>query len=116
MSAPQDTGARDEQAWPSPEEIEARLRAQREELAASVDDLAARVDPRTQARATGEQLRERARTAGTDLRSRVGDWGDRARATARRAQEGDSEALTAVLAVAGGVVATGLLVGRLLRR
>ena len=35
----------------TPEEIEARLRAQREALAGSVDELAARVDPRVQPRA-----------------------------------------------------------------
>lgn len=114
MSAQEPGGDTEEPA--TPEQIEARLRAQREELAASVDDLAARVDPRVQARAAGEQLRERAQSAGSDLRTRVSDLGERARRTVERAQEGDSEALTAVLAAAGGLVATGLVLGRLLRR
>ncbi|ERH23406.1 hypothetical protein HMPREF1979_01805, partial [Actinomyces johnsonii F0542] len=40
----------------SPEQIEERLRAQRVALAASVDELAARADPRAQAREAGEHL------------------------------------------------------------
>ena len=40
----------------SPEQIEERLRAQREALAASVDEFASRVDPRTQAREAGDVL------------------------------------------------------------
>ena len=44
----------------SPEQIEERLRAQREALAASVDEFASRVDPRTQAKEAGEHLREQA--------------------------------------------------------
>ncbi|WP_309322959.1 DUF3618 domain-containing protein, partial [Actinomyces stomatis] len=44
----------------SPEQIEERLRAQRVALAASVDEFASRVDPRTQAKEAGEHLREQA--------------------------------------------------------
>ena len=41
----------------SPEQIEERLRAQREALAASVDEFASRIDPRTQATEAGEHMR-----------------------------------------------------------
>lgn len=112
---------------PTPEEIEARLRAQREALSVSVDELAARVDPRVQARAAGEQLKDRAETTAADLRKkaettavdlreRLDELRERARSTVERAQDGDSEAIRTVVAVGGGVLAAGLLLGRLLRR
>uniref|UniRef100_UPI0028E6E0D3 DUF3618 domain-containing protein n=1 Tax=Actinomyces viscosus TaxID=1656 RepID=UPI0028E6E0D3 len=54
-------GAEETGAEPlSPEQIEERLRAQRVALAASVDEFASRVDPRTQAKEAGEPLREQA--------------------------------------------------------
>ncbi|RJF41919.1 DUF3618 domain-containing protein [Actinomyces sp. 2119] len=58
-----------------PEQIEERLRAQRQALAASVDELAARVDPRTQARQTSQQLRGRAEARIAVLRQRAEAYG-----------------------------------------
>ena len=114
----------------SPEQIEERLRAQRVALAASVDELAARADPRTQAREAGEHLREQA-TARTDrlreqaaagadrLREEARRLADRAEQTWERAKQGDSEATSAVAkaaAVAGGVVTAGIVLTRFARR
>lgn len=104
------------QAPEGPEDIEARLRAQRETLAASVDELAARVDPRTRARLAGEDLRGRADAAATGLRDRAGGLADRARQVVEDARAGDSEMLTRVAAAAGGALAVSLIVARLLRR
>lgn len=104
------------QAPEGPEDIEARLRAQRETLAASVDELAARVDPRTRARLAGEDLRGRADAAATGLRGRAEDLANRARRTIEDARAGDAEAIRRVAAVAGGALAVSLVVGRLLRR
>lgn len=92
-----------------PEDIEARLRIQREALAA-------RVDPRTRARLAGEDLRGRADAAATGLRDRAEDLADRARRTIEDARAGDAEAIRRVAAVAGGALAVSLVVGRLLRR
>lgn len=114
----------------SPEQIEERLRAQREALAASVDEFASRVDPRTQAREAGEHLREQA-VAGADrlreqaeagagrLREGARRWAEQAEETWERAKQGDSEAsskLAKAAAVAGGVVAAGIVLTRLARR
>ena len=114
----------------SPEQIEERLRAQREALAASVDEFASRVDPRTQAREAGEHLREQA-VAGADrlreqaeagagrLREGARRWADQAEETWERAKQGDSEATSALAkaaAVAGGVVTAGIVLTRLARR
>ncbi|SHI92887.1 Protein of unknown function [Actinomyces denticolens] len=104
---------------PTPEEIEARLRAQREALAGSVDELAARVDPRAQARAAGEDLKERAQETAADLRERAGSLRDHVSETLHRAQAGDEEAIRStatVVAVAGGAIAAAVALGRLLRR
>lgn len=114
----------------SPEQIEERLRAQRVALAASVDELAARVDPRTQAREAGEHLREQASARADQLREQAAAGAGRLREEARRlaeqaeetwerAKQGDSEAtsaLTKAAAVAGGVVTTGIILARLARR
>ena len=114
----------------SPEQIEERLRAQRVALAASVDELAARVDPRTQAREAGEHLREQASARADHLREQAAAGAGRLREEARRlveqaeqtwerAKQGDSEAtsaLTKAAAVAGGVVTTGIILARLARR
>ena len=114
----------------SPEQIEGRLRAQRAALAASVDELAARVDPRTQAREAGEHLREQASARADHLREQAAAGAGRLREEARRlaeqaeetwerAKQGDSEAtsaLTKAAAVAGGVVTTGIILARLARR
>ena len=114
----------------SPEQIEERLRAQRVALAASVDELAARADPRTQAREAGEHLREQATAradrlreqaaAGADrLREEARRLADRAEQTWKRAKQGDSEATSAVAkaaAVAGGVVTAGIVLTRFARR
>ncbi|OLO60383.1 DUF3618 domain-containing protein [Actinomyces oris] len=114
----------------SPEQIEERLRAQREALAASVDEFASRIDPRTQAREAGEHLREQA-AAGADrlreqavagagrLREGARRWAEQAEETWERAKQGDSEAsskLTKAAAVAGGVVTAGVVLARLARR
>ena len=114
----------------SPEQIEERLRAQRVALAASVDELAARADPRTQAREAGEHLREQATARADRLREQAAAGADRLREEARRladraeqtwerAKQGDSEATSAVAkaaAVAGGVVTAGIDLARVARR
>ena len=114
----------------SPEQIEERLRAQREALAASVDEFASRVDPRTQAREAGEHLREQASARADQLREQAAAGAGRLREEARRlaeqaeetwerAKQGDSEATSALAkaaAVAGGVVTTGIILARLARR
>ena len=114
----------------SPEQIEGRLRAQRVALAASVDELAARVDPRTQAREAGEHLREQASARADQLREQAAAGAGRLREEARRlaeqaeetwerAKQGDSEAssrLAKAAAVAGGVVTAGIVLTRLARR
>ena len=63
----------------SPEQIEERLRAQREALAASVDEFASRADPRTQAREAGEHLREQASAKADHLRKQAAAGADRLR-------------------------------------
>ena len=114
----------------SPEQIEERLRAQREALAASVDEFASRIDPRTQAKEAGEHLREQASAkadhlreqaaAGADrLREEARRWAEQAEETWERAKQGDSEAsskLAKAAAVAGGVVTAGIVLSRLARR
>lgn len=114
----------------SPEQIEERLRAQREALAASVDEFASRADPRTQAREAGEHLREQASAKADHLREQAAAGADRLREEARRlaeqaeetwerAKQGDSEAsskLAKAAAVAGGVVTAGIVLTRLARR
>ena len=114
----------------SPEQIEERLRAQRVALAASVDEFASRVDPRTQAKEAGEHLREQASAkadhlreqaaAGADrLREEARRWAEQAEQTWERAKQGDSEAtstLAKTAAVAGGVVTAGIVLTGLARR
>ena len=114
----------------SPEQIEERLRAQRVALATSVDELAARVDPRTQAKEAGEHLREQASAkadhlreqaaAGADrLREQARRWAEQAEQTWERAKQGDSEAtstLAKAAAVTGAVVTAGVVLTRLARR
>ena len=114
----------------SPEQIEKRLRAQREALAASVDEFASRIDPRTQAREAGEHLREQASAKAEHLREQAEAgagrlregarrWAEQAEETWERAKQGDSEAsskLAKAAAVAGGVVTAGIVLTRLARR
>ena len=114
----------------SPEQIEERLRAQREALAASVDEFASRIDPRTQAREAGEHLREQASAKADRLREQAEAgagrlregarrWAEQAEETWERAKQGDSEAsskLAKAAAVAGGVVTVGVVLTRLARR
>ena len=114
----------------SPEQIEERLRAQRAALAASVDEFASRVDPRTQAREAGEHLREQASAKAEHLREQAvagagrlreeaRRWAEQAEETWERAKQGDSEAtstLAKAAAVAGGVVTAGIILSRLVRR
>ena len=114
----------------SPEQIEERLRAQRVALAASVDEFASRVDPRTQAKEAGEHLREQASAkadhlreqaaAGADrLREEARRWAEQAEQTWERAKQGDSEAtstLAKAASVAGAVVTAGVVLTRLARR
>ena len=125
------SGSRTTESGPlSPEQIEERLRAQREALAASVDEFASRADPRTQAREAGEHLREQAGAKVDHLREQAAAGADRLREEARRlaeqaeeiwerAKQGDSEAtstLAKAAAVAGGVVTAGVVLARLARR
>ena len=114
----------------SPEQIEERLRAQREALAASVDEFASRIDPRTQAKEAGEHLREQAAAGAGRLREQAEAgagrlregarrWAEHAEETWERAKQGDSEAssrLAKAAAVAGGVVTAGIVLTRLARR
>lgn len=114
----------------SPEQIEERLRAQRAALAASVDEFASRVDPRTQAREAGEHLREQASARADHLREQAAAgagrlreearrWAEQAEETWERAKQGDSEAtstLAKAAAVAGGMVTAGIVLSRLARR
>lgn len=114
----------------SPEQIEERLRAQREALAASVDEFASRIDPRTQAKEAGEHLREQASAKAEHLREQAEAgagrlregarrWAEQAEQTWERAKQGDSEAsskLAKAAAVAGGVVTAGIVLTRLARR
>ena len=114
----------------SPEQIEERLRAQRAALAASVDEFASRVDPRTQAREAGEHLREQASARADHLREQAEAgagrlregarrWAEQAEETWERAKQGDSEAtstLAKAAAVAGGVVTAGIVLARVARR
>ena len=114
----------------SPEQIEERLRAQRAALAASVDEFASRVDPRTQAREAGEHLREQASARADHLREQAAAgagrlreearrWAEQAEETWERAKQGDSEAtstLAKAAAVAGGVVTAGIVLSRLALR
>ena len=114
----------------SPEQIEERLRAQREALAASVDEFASRIDPRTQAKEAGEHLREQASAKAEHLREQAEagagrlregarSWAEQAEETWERAKQGDSEAssrLAKAAAVAGGVVTAGIVLTRLARR
>ena len=114
----------------SPEQIEERLRAQRAALAASVDEFASRVDPRTQAREAGEHLREQASARADHLREQAAAgagrlreearrWAEQAEETWERAKQGDSEAtstLAKAAAVAGGMVTAGIVLSRLVRR
>ncbi|OLO76652.1 DUF3618 domain-containing protein [Actinomyces oris] len=114
----------------SPEQIEERLRAQREALAASVDEFASRIDPRTQAKEAGEHLREQASAKAEHLREQAEAgagrlregarrWAEQAEETWERAKQGDSEAsskLAKAAAVAGGVVTAGIVLTRLARR
>ena len=114
----------------SPEQIEERLRAQRVALAASVDEFASRVDPRTQAKEAGEHLREQASAKADHLREQAEAgagrlregarrWAEQAEETWERAKQGDSEAsskLAKTAAVAGGVVTAGIVLTRLARR
>lgn len=114
----------------SPEQIEERLRAQREALAASVDEFASRIDPRTQAKEAGEHLREQAAAGAGRLREQAQAgagrlregarrWAEQAEETWERAKQGDSEAsskLAKAAAVAGGVVTAGIVLTRLARR
>ena len=76
----------------SPEQIEERLRAQREALAASVDEFASRIDPRTQAKEAGEHLREQASAKADHLREQAaagaGRLREQAEAGAGRLREG----------------------------
>ncbi|MBF0696601.1 DUF3618 domain-containing protein [Actinomyces bowdenii] len=72
---------------PSPEEIEAELRAQRQSLAESIDELMSRISPREQARQAGDDLREQAETRLTALRHRTGSGVAELRRQGREAEE-----------------------------
>ena len=99
-------------------------------LAASVDEFASRIDPRTQAKEAGEHLREQAEAGAGRLREQAEAgagrlregarrWAEQAEETWERAKQGDSEAsskLAKAAAVAGGVVTAGIVLTHLARR
>ena len=106
--APEGTG--------TPEEIEVRLAAQRDALAASVNELATRVDPRSVARSTLSDLGVRATDAAGDLRRRAGRLRERAEQTVEKARDGDQTAQGTVAAVAAGTGLAVLAAIKVLRR
>ena len=115
MSAGADAGSQETRAE-TPEEFEARILAHRTTLAAAVDELAARVDPREVVRSKAEDLGERASGLAGDMRRRAEDLRSRAEATVDRAREGDQGAQGTVAAVVTGAGVATLLVLRALRR
>nr|WP_300339501.1 DUF3618 domain-containing protein [Actinomyces sp.] len=94
----------------TPEEIEARLAAQRADLAASVDALADRVSPSAQVREAAQEVKTNARELGQSLRDLGSDLREHATRTVSQACEGEPEALKA-LAVAGGALVAAAAVG-----
>lgn len=82
-------------------EIEARLQASREALAADVDALAARFSPKGQARQAGRRLRQRTQGALSPLLQHTEAGLRSAAGAVRQAQAGDAEARRLLGAVAG---------------
>ena len=60
---------------PSAQELEEQLKAQREALAQSVDDLAERVNPKAQAKEKAEQVRAKAAEAGSSISESLHQFG-----------------------------------------
>lgn len=82
-------------------EIEARLQASREALAADVDALAARFSPKGQARQAGRRALDRAQGALSPLLQHTESGLRSAASAVRQAQAGDAEARRLLGAVAG---------------
>lgn len=93
-------------------EIQAQLKATREEITQTLSQLVDQVDPRQavkrskeQAQATAADLQEQAKASVADLR-------EQAKATVEEAKGGDTRAIAIVAGVAAGVLAVGALVIR----
>ena len=106
---------------PSAQELEEQLKAQREALAQSVDDLAERVNPKAQAKEKAEQVRAKAAEAGSSISeslseslhqfSFIAKEMSEGRTQAKyywdRAGEGDSSARVMVATVGAGALLVG---------
>ena len=103
---------------PSAQELEEQLKAQREALAQSVDDLAERVNPKAQAKEKAEQVRAKAAEAGSSISESLHQFGfiakemsEGVRAQAKyywdRAGEGDSSARVVLATVGAGALLVG---------
>lgn len=107
---------------PSAQELEEQLKAQREALAQSVDDLAERVNPKAQAKEKAEQVRAKPAEAGSSISESLSEslhqfsfiakeMSEGVRAQAKyywdRAGEGDSSARVVVATVGAGALLVG---------
>ena len=103
---------------PSAQELEEQLKAQREALAQSVDDLAERVNPTAQAKEKAKQVRAKAAEAGSSISESLHQFSfiakemsEGVRAQAKyywdRAGEGDSSARVVVATVGAGALLVG---------
>ncbi|WP_194949417.1 DUF3618 domain-containing protein [Actinomyces trachealis] len=112
MSATEKTNRED------PAEIEERLRASREALAADVDALAARFSPKEQAKQAGMRARSRIQETFSPLVEQAEGGLRGATAMVRRAQDGDGEAQRLVGAAVGSaaVLLAALAIGTRLAR
>lgn len=78
--------AKNPEAGKSPEQIKRELEKTREEMTRTVDELAARLDPRTQAKEAGEAAKAKAK------------------AVADGVKEGDAKSISIVAGIAGVVL------------
>lgn len=86
-------------------EIETDLEVRRQQLTASVRELAAALDPQTQARAVA-----------ASASARLADLLDAVRTTVADARDGDRDAVVRLAVVAGALAIGGALILRRLRR
>ncbi len=112
---------------PSAQELEEQLKAQREALAQSVDDLVERVNPKAQAKEKAEQVRAKAAEAGSSISESLHQFSfiakemsEGVRAQAKyywdRAGEGDSSARVVVATVgAGALLVSGAVVKKIFK-
>ncbi|WP_067782062.1 DUF3618 domain-containing protein [Actinomyces vulturis] len=102
----------------SVEEIEQRLARQREALALNVDELAAKIDPREQAKALKKQVTDHFSetiSGGPSGSSPLSQVMNAAGSTFTAAKEGDIAARGVVAGAALGAFALGRLVTRIIR-